>query len=103
MSLAKLLFCTLPLLSIAVTFAQTQEPEGQPSLGDVARETREQRRLQPQQESAHAMKVRELIADMSMNTPEDYQEKIRDEESGAQTGEHTTKSGCHLNYIRVGM
>jgi hypothetical protein len=50
---------------------QTQ-PDDNRSLGNVARETLEQKRLKAQDASPHAVHMRELIADMSVNDPGEY-------------------------------
>jgi hypothetical protein len=59
------------LLLIGAAFAQTH-PDDNRNLGDVARETREEKRLKAQGASPHAAHMRELIADMSVNDPEEY-------------------------------
>jgi hypothetical protein len=61
----------LLFLSVGAALAQNQ-PDDNRSLGDIARETREQKRLKPQDASPHAAHMRELIADMSVNDPEEY-------------------------------
>ena len=61
----------LLFLSLDVVFAQTQTDDNR-SLGDVARETREQTRLKAHDASPRALHRRELIADMSVNDPGEY-------------------------------
>ena len=58
-------------LSLGVALAQAQQDDNR-SLGDIARETREQKRLKARDASPHSAKVRELIADMSVTDPEEY-------------------------------
>lgn len=62
---------TLLILSLGAAFAQAQTDANR-SLGDVARETREQNRLKTQDASPQASHMRELIADMTVNDPEEY-------------------------------
>ncbi len=59
------------VLLIRAAFAQTH-PDDNRNLGDVARETREEKRLKAQDAGPHAAHMRELIADMSVNDPEEY-------------------------------
>jgi hypothetical protein len=61
----------LLFLLLGAAFAQTH-PDDNRNLGDVARETREEKRLKAQDASPHAAHMRELIADMSVNDPEEY-------------------------------
>jgi hypothetical protein len=67
----------LLFLTVGVAFAQTQS-NGNRSLGDVARQTREQKRLTAQDASPHSAWVRELIADMSVTDPDDYRGQINE-------------------------
>ena len=65
----------LVFLCLGVAFAQTQ-PGDERSLADIARETRERKRLNPPDTRANSAVVRLLIADMSANDPEEYAEQI---------------------------
>lgn len=71
------LSCVLLFLSLNVVFGQTQTDDNR-SLGDVARETREQVRLKPHDATPRALHMRELIADMSINDPGDYASQMTD-------------------------
>lgn len=51
-------YCALALLCAGFAFAQVQSPE-EPTLGDVARQTREQQRLKTASVSAKARPVQE--------------------------------------------
>ena len=65
----------LLFLSLSVAFAQTQ-PDDNRSLGDIVRETRKQRLLKPQDASSHSAHMHELIADMSVNDPDEYRGQL---------------------------
>src|ERR1700720_85111 len=67
----------LLFLSLDVVFAQTQTDDNR-SLGDVARETREQMRLNAHDASPRALHMREMIADMSVNDPGEYAGQMTD-------------------------
>src|SRR5260370_32601223 len=45
--------------------ALAQTPDDNRSLGDIAREAREQKRLHAQDSSPHAARIREIVADLS--------------------------------------
>jgi len=62
--------CFLLFASVSVTSAQTEEDTR--SLGDVARETRERAEADAHSPSAHSVRMLELIGDLSVNSPEDY-------------------------------
>jgi hypothetical protein len=71
MRVASLLCGMLLFLSLGVACAQTQ-PDDNRSLGDIAREVREQRRVKPPGTSERSVVIQELVADMSVNDPEEY-------------------------------
>jgi hypothetical protein len=62
---------TLILFAASVAVS-AQEAEENRSLGDVARETREHVKADAQNPSAHSARVLEIVADISVNTAEDY-------------------------------
>jgi hypothetical protein len=63
---------TMLLLLSSIAASSQTNPNGNRSLGDIARETRAQQRLKSQDTSAKAAHVRELIADIGLNDPEAY-------------------------------
>jgi hypothetical protein len=61
------IFMFLPLCA-----AVAQSPDDNRSLGDIAREAREQKRLHANDVTPHSARIHELIADISVNDSDEY-------------------------------
>jgi len=71
----QIFFRMLLLICLGTAFGQTT-PNGSRSLGDIARETREQKRSKSPDSSPKSAQVRRMIADIGLNDPEEYQGKM---------------------------